>query len=115
MVGDGTMRLRMLLDDMGVEHVDDDDNVTVVHLDDRQIQYYEMVDTFTMRAVFPDYSKTDARPLTYKDAIAKTLGMVCERKRSGTQSGPRYMCSNCNYGASDKRWNYCPKCGRKYA
>lgn len=54
--------------------------------------------------------------LTIEQAIAATLGSgTCTRVKSGTKpdGSPRYRCSNCKYGIGDKRWSYCPNCGRK--
>ena len=40
---------------------------------------------------------------------------TCKRVKRGTKmdGSPKLRCSECGYGIGDKRWFYCPKCGRK--
>ena len=40
---------------------------------------------------------------------------TCKRVKRGTKmdGSPKLRCSECGYGIGDKRWLYCPNCGRK--
>ena len=49
--------------------------------------------------------------MTYEQR--KTCRRIYHPNRSYV-SGPQYTCSECGYGASDDRWNFCPKCGSEY-
>lgn len=53
-----------------------------------------------------------------EQVIEATLGRGTCRRVSGnrsyrTQGGYRIECSECGYGLADKRYRYCPNCGRK--
>ena len=55
---------------------------------------------------------------TPEQAIDATLGAgTCRRIRGHrsyrTQGGYRIECSECGYGLADRRYRYCPNCGRK--
>ena len=111
-----TDELRRLLDERGVEH------------HDMQYSYATEVwwggesfggggDKFTA------YEQTDGliclemADLTPEQAIAATLGRgechrVRGRKSYRAYGGYRIECSECGYGLADKRYHFCPNCGR---
>ena len=56
--------------------------------------------------------------LTPEQAIAATMGRGTCRRVRGRKSyraygGYRIECSACGYGLADKRYHFCPNCGRK--
>ena len=58
------------------------------------------------------------RQVTPEQAIAATLGTgTCRRIRGHrsyrTQGGYRIECSECGYGLADRRYHFCPNCGKK--
>lgn len=114
-----TEELRNELARRGIECETTDDGVTRVMVDGRLVTYYEIGERFSVMTLSPDFSQgDDLSALTVEQAIETTFGGTCQRVRHPHRtraSGPQYTCSKCGYGASDFRWAYCPKCGRKYS
>lgn len=117
-----TDELRAELTRLGIDYESNEDNActTRVRMDGKLFEFYELGERFSTMTLLPDFSQQGdgASALTVDEAIEATVGKaVCQRvyhpKRTRS-SGPQYTCSACGYGASDYRWSYCPKCGRKY-
>lgn len=115
-----TIELRSRLNELGVryETSDESEHTTRVRINGKLIQFYELAGSISVTVMMPDFEDANAEPMTAEQAIEATVGeMVCSRvfhPNRTSASGPRYTCSVCGYGASDRRWLYCPKCGRMY-
>lgn len=115
-----TEELRKELARRGIGYETDEKSacVTRVRADGRLFVFYELGERLTTMTLIPDLSGDDVNALTVEQAIDATVGgFACNRVYHPNRtraSGPQYTCSECGYGASDDRWEYCPKCGRKY-
>ena len=110
-----TDELRRLLDDRGVVWTANDGE----HVKETCWPYMG-----ELTAAFAEFDNGTTRfacdtwCFTPEQAIAATLGAgTCRRVRGHrsyrTQGGYRIECSECGYGLADRRYRYCPNCGRR--
>ena len=107
-----TDELRSLLDELGIEWIETapdetrwfstvlNGNVSARRVNDKLVLF------------------TGYKLITPEQSIAATLGAgTCRRVRGHrsyrTQGGYRIECSECGYGLADRRYRYCPNCGRR--
>ena len=110
-----TDELRRLLDERGVEYTTNDGEYV------KETCWPYMGELMAAFAEF-EFGKTrfacDTWCFTPEQAIDATLGAgTCRRVRGHrsyrTQGGYRIECSGCGYGLADRRYRYCPNCGRR--
>ena len=118
-----TDELRRLLDERGIRWKrvrGHKSNGTSWH--DRYGSYVEAVQEYAWDGgEFPEGKMVVRRGPAYmtpEQAVAATLGAgTCRRVRGHrsyrTQGGYRIECSECGYGLADRRYRYCPNCGRR--
>lgn len=113
------LRSELVRRGIGYDTVEENDAVTRVYLDGKLVEFFELGDRLTTMTLAPDFMQGRTEALTVEEAIEATVDeAVCQRVYHPHRmrgSGPQYTCSKCGYGASDFRWAYCPKCGRKYS
>lgn len=106
-----TDEVRRLLDERGVEWFESvtRKGLTWIYRDGKAIRFHPWQ---------PNTLKVSMFDLTPEQAIAATLWIgecrrVRGRKSYRAYGGYRIECSECGYGLADKRYHFCPNCGRK--
>lgn len=123
-----TEELREGLEKLGIQYKSVNSEFTVVDMGDIGYRYYQDLDRKR------DGMFAVTTWLSPEQVIAATVGNktcehvekpsetpvvednhpMCKRMYHPGRTRKNLECSECGYGATDGRWNYCPGCGRKY-